>query len=198
MFNRKSLNRIRPAIDDHLRFNQNGFRSGRTIIGHILAIRRLVEGVKSNNLTAVLTLIDFKKAFDTIHRGKMLKILTAYGIPEQLVNAIANMYRGTKATVLSPDGETKLFEILAGVLQENTLAPYLFVIVVDYALREAISGKEEEHGFQLDRRRCRRVGPEVITDLDLSDDIALLSGEIHQAQSLQARLNLLWLGWVSR
>ena len=72
----------RPSVDT------DGLQSGRTTIGHILAIRRLIEGVKSNNLTAVLTFIDFKKAFDTIHRGKMLKILTAYGISEQLVNAI--------------------------------------------------------------------------------------------------------------
>ena len=187
-FNRMILNRIRPAIDDHLRFNQNGFRSGRTTIGHILAIRRLIEGVKSNNLTAVLTFIDFKKAFDTIHRGKMLKILTAYGIPEQLVNAIASTYTGTKAKVLSPDGETKLFEIQAGVLQGDTLAPYLFVIVVDYALRDAISGREEELGFQIERRQSRRIGPEVLTDLDFADDIALLSSEIHQAQSLLSKV----------
>ena len=39
-------------------------------------MRRLIEGVKSRKLPAVLTFIDFKKAFDSVHRGKMLKILT--------------------------------------------------------------------------------------------------------------------------
>ena len=38
----------------------------------------------------------------------MLKILKAYGVPEQLVKAIGNMYAKTKAKVISPDGETKL------------------------------------------------------------------------------------------
>ena len=111
------LNRIRPILDDQLRTNQNGFRVGRTTVGHILALRRIIEGVKANNLPAILTFIDFKKAFDTIHRGKMLKILRAYGIPDQIVRAVSIMYEDTKAKVISPDGETDTFDILAGVLQ---------------------------------------------------------------------------------
>ena len=74
-YNRMILNRLRPELDEHLRANQNGFRVGRTTMGHILALRRLIEGVKANNLPSVITYIDFRKAFDTIHRGKMLKIL---------------------------------------------------------------------------------------------------------------------------
>ena len=187
-YNRLILNRIRPALDSHLRTNQNGFRVGRTTVGHILALRRLIEGIKANQLPAIITFIDFRKAFDTIHRGKMLKILRAYGIPEQLVNAIGQMYENTRAKVTSPDGETDLFELLAGVLQGDTLAPYLFVIVLDYALRIAIDGREEDLGFHLEKRKSRRVGPEVITDFDFADDIALLSEEIQQAQELLSRV----------
>ena len=75
-----------------------------------------IEGVKSNNLQALLLFIDFKKAFDSIYGGKMLKILHAYGIPANLVNCISVLYEDTKARVLTPDGETDYFEILAGVL----------------------------------------------------------------------------------
>ena len=181
-FNRMILNRIRPELDTLLRDNQNGFRVGRTTVGHILALRRIIEGVKRNNLPAIITFIDFKKAFDTIHRGKMLEILKAYGIPVSIVKAVGKMYENTKARVLSPDGETELFDIVAGVLQGDTLAPYLFVIVLDYALRVAIDGNEEAFGFILEMRRSRRVGPTIITDLDFADDIALLSNEIDQAQ----------------
>ena len=79
---------------------------------------------------------DFKKAFDSIHRGKILSILKAYGMPESLVNAIEDIYSDTRAKVLSPDGETKYFSITAGVLKGDTLPPYLFIIVMDYALRK--------------------------------------------------------------
>ena len=109
-YKRLILNRIRPVLDSHLRTNQNGFRVG-TTVGHILALCRLIEGIKSNQLPAIITFIDFRKAFDTIHRGEMLKILRAYGIPEQRVNPIGQMYENTRAKVISPDGETDLFEL---------------------------------------------------------------------------------------
>ena len=135
-----------------------------------------------------MTFIDFKKAFDSIHRNKMFKILKAYGIPDSLVGAIEDVYTGTKAKVLSPDGETELFDITAGVLQGDTLAPYLFIIVLDYAMRSALKGKEEELGFPIKKRRSRRVGPEMVTDLDFADDIALVTDEIGKAQEMLDRV----------
>ena len=74
-----------------------------------------------------------------------MKILYAYGIPEILVKAVVIMYSETKAKVLSPDGETDLFEIKAGVLQGDTLAPYVFIIALDYAMRKALSGKTKSY-----------------------------------------------------
>ena len=107
LFNRMILDRIRTAIDPHLRIAQNGFRPKRTTVGQILALRRLIEGVKEKNLPAVLTFIDFRKAFDSINRNKMLKILKAYGIPPRVLGAIESMYENTKAKVRTPDGETE-------------------------------------------------------------------------------------------
>ena len=70
------VNRIRPELDKHLRSSQNGFRVGRTTLVNILTLRRLIEGMKANDLPAIDTFIDFRKVFDTIHRvgGKILKI----------------------------------------------------------------------------------------------------------------------------
>ena len=47
-------------------------------------------------------------------------------------------YKNTKVKVCSPDGETEHFDIVAGVLQGGTLAPYLFIICLDYFLRTSI------------------------------------------------------------
>ena len=182
--NRMILHRIRPEVDKKLKINQNGFRPGHSTVSQILALRRIIEGVKSNNLPAIITFIDFTKAFNTIHRGKMIKILRAYRIPNELVEVIDNMYQDTTAKVLSRDGDTKPFKILSGVLQGDTLAPYLFIIVLDYTFRKAIDGREEELGFCLKKCQSRRVGPEVLRDLDFADDIALMSEQIHQAQNL--------------
>ena len=52
----------------------------------------------------------------------------------------------------------------------------------------AIEGKEEDLGFQLSKRRSRRVGPDIVTDFDFADDTALLSEELYQAQELLQRV----------
>ena len=114
----------------------------------------------------------------------MLKILKAYGVPPRLLKAIESMYKDTFAKVLTPDGETAWFELLAGVLQGDTLAPILFIIVLDYALRRAINGRVVELGFTIKPRRSMRYPAKVQTDLDFADDISLLSNEITQAQKL--------------
>ena len=185
IFNRMILNRIRDHVDPLLRFNQNGFRQGRGTIGQILALRRLLEGVKARKLPAVITFVDFRKAFDSIHRGKMCKILSAYGIPIKIVSAIKSMYETTWAKVISPDGETEAFKIQAGVLQGDTLAPFLFIIVLDYCLRSAIpEDRAQELGFTIKPRLPRRIRKQVITDLGFADDLALLSDTVEQAQEL--------------
>ena len=68
----------------------------------------------------------------------MEKILLAYGIPKEIVAAIMILYRNTKSMVRSPDGDTDFFDILAGVLQGDTLAPFLFVICSDYVFRISV------------------------------------------------------------
>ena len=119
--NRMTLNRIRPHIETILRINQNGFRQKRSTTSHILALRRMIEGIKDKNLPGVLLFVDFKKAFDSVHRDKLFKILIAYGIPRKIVDLIKLMYLNTKARVVTPDGETCLFDILAGVLQGQVI-----------------------------------------------------------------------------
>ena len=76
----------------------------------------------------------------------MLKMLTAYGISKQIDDANVRKNKQTKQRVVSPCRETDLFETVTGVLQGDTLASYLFVVVLDYARRETIEGKEEELG----------------------------------------------------
>ena len=65
----------------------------------------------------------------------MAKVLISYGIPDKIVDAINGSYANTRAKVYSPYGVSEEFDIVAGVLQGDTLSPYLFIIVLDYALR---------------------------------------------------------------
>ena len=66
-------------------------------------------------------------AFDSIHRGKREKILLSYGLPKETATARMMPYRNMKAKAHSPDGDTDFVEIVVGVLQGDTFAPYLFI-----------------------------------------------------------------------
>ena len=59
-------------------------------------------------------------------------------------------------------------------MQGDTLSPFLFVIVLDYALRKAINGREVELGLNLTERRDGRHPAVSICDLDFADDIVFL------------------------
>ena len=212
IYNALLRNRIEPKIDNILRKNQNGFRRNRSTTSQILTICRILEGVRAKNLQVTLIFVDFTKAFDSIHRGKMEQILLAYGIPKETVAAITILYfeshwvplsyglvphlskklskfpitilyRNTKVKVRSPDGDTEYFDIVAGVLQGDTLAPYLFIICLDYVLRTSID-KIRENGFELTKKRSRRYPAKTITDADYADDIAILANTPDQAETL--------------
>ena len=139
----------------------------------ILTICRILECVWAKNLQAAILFVDLTKAFDSIHRGKMEQILPAYGLPKEAVAALMIHYRNMKVKVCSPDGDTEYFDIEAGVLQGDTLAPYLFIICLDYALRTPID-KIKENGFELTKKRSRRYPAKTITDADYADDIVIL------------------------
>ena len=86
--------------------------------------------------------VDFTKAFDSIHRAKIEQILLVYSLPKETVTAIMVLYRNTKVKVCSPDGDTDYFNIVAGVLQGDTLDPYLFIFCLDYMLKTSIKSKK--------------------------------------------------------
>jgi retron-type reverse transcriptase len=147
------LNRIRPILKPLLRRNQAGFRPGKSTTAQILALRRIIDGTKDRNLTAVMVFVDFSKAFDSINHQTLFEILLAYGILKRLVEAIKLSYNSLKAKIKSPDGETEYFDIHAGVMQGDTLAPYLFVITLAYAMRQAINCRENELRFTIQTRK---------------------------------------------
>ena len=91
------------------------------------------------------------------------------------------LYKNTKVKVRSSDGNTDNFDIVAGVLQEDTLAPYLLIICLDYVLRTSID-LMKENGFKLARKK-QKILAQTIMDADYADDIALLAKTPAQTES---------------
>ena len=97
------------------------------------------------------------------------------------------LYRNIKVKVRSPDGDKDYFDIVAGVLQGDTFAPYLFMIFLDYVFRTSIE-KIKENGFKLTKERSRRYSAKTITDANYADDGALLANTPAQAETLRHSL----------
>ena len=64
------------------------------------------------------------------------------------------LYTNTKVKVHSPDGDTDYFDILAGVLQGDTLAPYLFILSLNYVFRMSIE-KMKDNGFKQTKEEAK-------------------------------------------
>ena len=94
----------------------------------------------------------------------------------------------TKAKVVTADGITEIFDILAGVLQGDTLAPYLFIIVIGYIMTVTIDDDDSDSGFTLRPARSRRIGAEKIADVEFADVVALVTDTIEGEKLLLDRL----------
>ena len=79
--------------------------------------------------------------------------------------------------------DTDYFNIVACVLQGDKLAPYQFIICLDYVLRMCID-LMKENDFKVAKERSRRNPEWTITDADYADDIVFLGNTPAQAKSL--------------
>ena len=103
----------------------------------------------------------------------MEQILLTYGLPKETVASIITLYRNTKVKG-AHQIKTDYFNIVAGVLQRDTLAPYLFIICLDSVLRTSTDNMKD-NSFNLTNERSRRYPAQTITDVDYADDLALLA-----------------------
>jgi hypothetical protein len=186
LFNRVLLSRVQCVLDPYLRYEQNGFRPQRGTVTQVLALRRILEESRIRQSSLICVFVDFRKAFDSVSRAAIPLVLRTHQVPRQLVSAIMAMYQGTRAAVVTPDGLSDTFSTSSGVLQGDTLAPFLFVLLLDWVLRTAIP--TEDDGFLLRRRVGRRLPEKRLSVLAYADDLALLSSTVEGAQRQLDRL----------
>ena len=117
---------------------------------------------------------------------------SAYNVAleENLVNKIRRVEnahdRGKNKESWSVINEIKgrnIFDIMAGVLQGDTLATYLFIIVVDYCMKLTLEN-HPDIGFTLKPARSKRHKAIKLADIEFADDIALLANSAIDAQTL--------------
>ena len=103
-----------------------------------MALRCVIGTCRVTNMTASLVSVDYRKAFDTIHRSSIPVILSQYNVPNCLISDIIQMYSDTSACVSTELGLTEWFKTTSGILQGATPSPYLFIVLLDYALKKTL------------------------------------------------------------
>lgn len=170
------IKRISEAIDSHLRKEQAGFRKGKGCTDQIFILRNIIEQCTEWQRQLHINFIDFEKAFDSLHRASLWKILRYYGIPQHLINLIKAFYDNFECTV--GDSETS-FPVKTGVRQGCVMSSTLFIIAIDWVLRQTTS--DEPRGI-------RWTTFSTLEDLDFADDLALLSHTHQHIQEKTSRL----------
>ena len=174
------LKRIDSAIDVKLRQEQAGFRKGRGCIDQIFALRNIIEQCIEWNTPLYINFIDFKKAFDSIHRECLWKILRNYGIPQKIVDLIRLFYRKFECSIILDNTLSQWFEVKSGVRQGCILSPLLFLITIDWVMRRTTADRPRGIQWNLFRQ---------LEDLDFADDLAVLSSNHGHLQEKTRRLS---------
>ena len=159
IFSRIILKRISAATNTILRQEQTGFRRGKSCIDHIFTLRQILEQSTEWNSTIYIA---FEKAFDSLHRESLWRILRHYGIPQKMVNVIKILYTDVQCQVACNSHMSDSFSVKSGVKQGCILSPFLFTLAIDWLMIEITKNGN---------RGIRWTLTSILEELDYADDI---------------------------
>lgn len=121
---KRSLNHI--IVDE-----QHGFRPGKsTTTSSVIFTSYLTDAIENRGQVDVI-LTDFKKAFDTVDHGLLIRELKALGVGDPLLTWIASYLTDRKQYVKLHGSVSKITNITSGVPQGGHLSPLLFILFVN-------------------------------------------------------------------
>lgn len=146
---------------------------------HIFVLRQILEQSCEWNSTLYAVFVDFEKAFDSLHRESLWKILRHYGIPQKLVHIIQSLYENFECRVIYNNQLTEPFAVNIGVKQGCILLPVLFSLAIDWIMKNITEGKRQGLHWTL---------TSILEDLDYADYLGPLSS---RHQDIQQKTELL-------
>eukprot|EP00397_Hematodinium_sp_SG-2012_P000576 GEMP01000577.1.p1 GENE.GEMP01000577.1~~GEMP01000577.1.p1 ORF type:complete len:1315 (+),score=230.29 GEMP01000577.1:2458-6402(+) len=198
--------RLAAAFDDKLLDGQHGFRRNRGTTGGILGVRNLVASARAQNEEVFTCFVDLSKAFDSVPRKKLWGIMESMGFPKGFVRILSETHSDAKCKVRDSGKLSEGFKVQSGVRQGCSIAPLLFNLYFDVALRDALEGWEDEGIKVLYNQRAREVmgaGDEAeqnggIVDINAllyADDCVICAPSEHELQRIIHAINKILQGY---
>ncbi|KAL9958657.1 hypothetical protein ACROYT_G035706 [Oculina patagonica] len=102
----------KEGVEKRLRQEQAAYRRGRGTTEQIFILRNIIEQSAEWQAPLYIGFIDFKKAFDSVRRDRLWNILKHYGIPENFVNIIRELYDGSTCCVVERGQTSDWFPVV--------------------------------------------------------------------------------------
>ena len=133
------MNRLKEAeAEERIWPTQFGFRRKHSTEHALLIARRQIERAWSSKSESVrLVALDWAKAFDCIDPEGLLRALRRFGIPENMVEMIADIYADRQFRVVDCGETSKLHAQRFGVCQGCPLSPFLCTIVMTCVMHDS-------------------------------------------------------------
>ncbi|KAI8506599.1 hypothetical protein Bbelb_160260 [Branchiostoma belcheri] len=189
-----ALSRLQVISEEILPESQCGFRPDRGTTDMIFALRQLQEKAMEQRMGLYIVFIDFTKAFDSVGRDALWRILEKFGCPPRLLGVIKAFHTDMRATVTVDCEVSDFFQVLHGVKQGCILAPTLFALFLAAVIEEMsdddlegiyIRTRSDGGLFNLARLKSQRhVLVKCIRELLYADDSALVAHTLDSIQRL--------------
>lgn len=159
---------------------QAGFRLGRGTVDNAFILNHLVEKHRVNKQPLYAAFIDFRKAYDCIHRPLLWECLHSLGVHGNFLTSLMEMYKRTPMQIRLQGRLGEQFEATTGVKQGDPLSPLLFGLFID-RFEQMLADALPTCGVML--------GSELLKILFYADDIVLLASSPHDLQLMLNELS---------
>ena len=88
-----------------------------------------------------ISFVDYEKAFDSVDRETIWKLLGHYGVPEKIIALIRCTYHDMSCKIAHACQLSESFEVKTGVQQGRLLSPFLFLLVIDKIMKTTTTGR---------------------------------------------------------
>nr|VZI49109.1 unnamed protein product [Spirometra erinaceieuropaei] len=169
------------------RQHQDWFDDNDAAIRNLLAeenrLHKAYEKCQEMRTHLYSTFVDLTKAFDTVNREGLWKIMQKFGCPERFTQIVRQLHDGMMARVTDNGAVSEAFAVTNGVKQGCVLAPTLFSLMFTAMLMDAYRDERpgiriayRTDGHLLNHRRMNfqsRVSTATVHELLFADDCAL-------------------------